>query len=139
MNFLDKFVVDTQKDVVQKVQELIAEKKIKEKTLDETQQYAQKIANHKHDPSEPEPEKFTGIEFGDNLSNQLEYALVLDYLESIGLKFAPTVFRYESQHPNVFSERNQVANELKLRSYDRTPLLVQMIEETRKTVAREQE
>ena len=139
MNFLDKFVVDTQKDVVQKVQQLIADKKIKEKTLEETQQYAQKIANHKLDPSEPEPEKFTGIEFGDDLSNQLEYALVLDYLESIGLKFAPSVFRYESQHPNVFSERTQLASDLKLRSYDKTPLLVQMIEETRKAVAREQE
>lgn len=121
---------------MQKVQDLIAEKQIKEKVLQEAQQYAQQAANHIHDPNEPEPEKFVGIEFtGDN--SILEYALVLDYLESIGLKFAPTVFRYESQHPNAFSERVQTAAELGLRSYDKTPLLVQMIEERRKALERE--
>lgn len=136
MNFLNRFIQDTQQDVVQRVQNLIAEKQIKEKVLHEAQQYAQQAANHIHDPSEPEPEKFSGITLESD-NDLLEYALVLDYLESIGLKFAPTVFRYESQNPNSFSERVQVADDLYLRSYDRTPLLVQMIEERRKALERE--
>jgi hypothetical protein len=66
----------------------------------------------------------------------IEYRLVMDYLESIGLKFAPTVLRYESQHPNLFADRAELAERLHLRSYDRTPLLVQMIEEKRRSLGK---
>jgi hypothetical protein len=58
----------------------------------------------------------------------------MEYLESIGLKFAPTVLRYEGQHPNHFANRVDLARKLHLRSYDKTPLLVQIIEEKLKAL-----
>jgi hypothetical protein len=131
MEFLSSFVAETQQTVVDAVQRMIEDRGIKAQVLEEAQNHAQTIANHLRDPESPEPERFEPVAIGE-LSELVQYQLVLEYLESVGLKFAPTVMRYESQHPNAFSDRASLAAQLRLRSFDRTPLLVQMIEETRK-------
>ena len=116
-DFLDSFIESTQKDVVEEVQQLVAEKGIKEQVLKEAQELAQQQAMHLMNPSSPEPPSYPGIQLeGDEKD---EFLLVLDYLESIGLKFTPTVLKYER---------------LNLRSYDRTPLLVQLIDERLKAL-----
>jgi hypothetical protein len=134
MEFLSSFVAETQQTVVDAVQRMIEDRGIKAQILEEAQSHAQIIANHLRDPESPEPARFEPVPIGE-VSERIQYQLVLEYLESIGLKFAPTVMRYESQHPNVFSDRANLAAQLGLRSYDRTPLLLQMIEETRKARA----
>jgi hypothetical protein len=136
MDFLSSFIQQTQQSVIEGVQRLVEENHIKERVVEEAQGYAQRIANQIQDPRRAEPiETFPGVPIGE--PNQLiEYCLVLDYLESIGLKFAPTVFRYEAQHPNQFAVRTELAKQLNLRAYDRTPLLVQMIEEKRKSLGK---
>ncbi|EAX95557.1 hypothetical protein TVAG_005720 [Trichomonas vaginalis G3] len=58
---------------------------------------------------------------------QTEYLLIQEYLQSIGLVTAPEVLRYESLHPTIKEDRRTLAQRLKLRSYDKTPLLVQLI------------
>ena len=58
---------------------------------------------------------------------RLEYLLVQDYLTSIGLETAPQVLRFESLHPTIEEDRRTLAQKLQLRSYDKTPLLVQLI------------
>lgn len=128
MSFMNDFIQATQKDVVEEVQKLVEEKGIKEKVLQEAQQIAQKTANHLLDSSAPAPETYQGIDISKE-EDLDEYLLVLEYLESIGFKFAPSVLRYESQHPEQMVNRRQLSERLGLRSYDRTPLLVQLIEE----------
>jgi hypothetical protein len=136
MDFLSGFIQETQRSVVEGVQRLVEENHIKDRVLEEAQGYAQRIANHIQDARHTDPvETFEPVPIAS--PNELtEYCLVLDYLESIGLKFAPTAFRYESQHPNTFANRTELAERLNLRSYDRTPLLVQMIEENRKSLGK---
>jgi hypothetical protein len=129
--FLSSFVAETQQTVVEAVQTMIEQRGIKAQILEETQAHAQRIANHMRDPEAEEPVRYEPVPITE-LSDKIQYQLVTEYLESIGLKIAPTVLRYESQHPNVFSDRANLATQLGLRSYDRTPLLVQIIEETRK-------
>jgi hypothetical protein len=135
MNFLDEVIQQAQQAAVDGVSELVEREVIKERMKEEAQEYAQAVADHINDPDGcPEPTRFPPVPIDEN--GRLEYYLVLDFLESIGLKFAPTVFRYESQHPNFVTDRDEVAATLHLRSYDRTPLLVQMIEEKRKSLGK---
>jgi hypothetical protein len=128
MDFLNSFIQTTQADVVEEVQRLVEEKGIKERVLQEAQALAQKQAMHIMNPTQcEEPASFTGIELNDE--DRDEFLLVLEYLESIGLKFTPTVLRYESQNAQILTDRENLCRRLNLRSYDRTPLLVQLIEE----------
>ena len=131
-DFLDSFIESTQKDVVEEVQQLVQEKGIKQQVLKEAQELAQQQAMHLMNPSSPEPPSYPGIQLeGDEKD---EFLLVLDYLESIGLKFTPTVLKYESQNPDVNTDREELCQRLNLRSYDRTPLLVQLIDERLKAL-----
>jgi hypothetical protein len=132
---LDGSVQQTQRAAVDAVQELVQRERIKERIIEEAQHYAQLIADHQNDPdSQPDLQDFPAVPI-DEEDGQLGYFLVLDFLESIGMKLAPTVFRYESQYPDIFVNRSEVAQRLQLRSYDRTPLLVQLIEEKRRSLA----
>jgi hypothetical protein len=125
---LDALIQDSQAGVVEEVQRLVEENGIKEQVLREAQTLAQQHAMYLMNPQQfQEPPAFPGIPL-DNESRD-EFLLVLDYLESIGLKFTPNVLRYESQHPDIATERDGLCRRLNLRSYDRTPLLVQLIEE----------
>jgi len=103
--------------------------------LKEAQAIAQQTANHILDPKADPPQQYKGISVGASQEDpeRQEYLLVLEYLESVGFKFAPSVLRYESQHPDIMSNRAELAKSLGLRSYDRTPLLVQLIEERLKS------
>lgn len=136
-DIVNSLIIQAQKETVEGVQNLIEEKGIKQKMLSEAQNYAKAAANHITDESNPAPQVFEGINLNDdpedpNATSLFEYYLVLDYLESIGLKFAPTVFRYESQNPSILNDRYNVGSNLRLPSYDRTPFLIQIIERLRK-------
>ena len=71
------------------------------------------------------PSEIEGIESPGN--QRTEYLLIQDYLQSIGLEASPEVLRFESLHPTVEEDRKTLATSLDLRSYDKTPLLVQLI------------
>ena len=131
-DMLSQVIDPAQKEVIAEVQKLVEEKGIKEKVMKEAQQLAQKQAIHLMDPSSEEAPVFKGINLEEEDPD--EYFLVLEYLESIGLKFTPTVLKYESQNPDVECNRAKLASKLKLRNYDRTPLLVQIIEERLKSL-----
>ena len=137
MSFMNDFIQSTQREVVEEVQKLVESKGIKEKVLSEAQQIAQQTANHLLDPNSPSPEIFKGIELDEESTD--EYLLVLEYLESVGFKFAPSVLRYESQHPEITTNRQEISEKFGLRSYDRTPLLVQLIEERLKSLELQEE
>ena len=127
MDFLDNYADSAQEEILNEIQKIVEEKGIKEKILEEAQSLAQQEAMHIIDPKNPESPTFEGI----NLSSEErdEFLLVLDYLESIGLRFTPTVLKYESQNPNVQIDREALCKQHNLRFYDKTPLLVQLIEE----------
>ncbi|OHT09017.1 hypothetical protein TRFO_22268 [Tritrichomonas foetus] len=132
MEFLTGFIQSTQQSVVDGAQELAEEKNIKQKIFNEAQEYAQLIANHIKNPDSKPPPEFPPLPL-DTDNDLIEYYFVLDFLESIGLKFSPTIFRYETQRTNEFVDRAFIRDSLNLRSYDKTPLLVQLIEEIRKS------
>jgi hypothetical protein len=126
MDFLTGVLADTQKAVVAEVKKLVAEQRIQEEITEELKQNAQAIAAKIQNDSAREPVNFEPVSIEDD--DLIEYQLILEYFESCGMKFLPTVFRYECQHPSVFSDRVNLAKALGLRAFDRTPLLVQMIE-----------
>ena len=71
------------------------------------------------------PPEITDIEVDG--PKRTEYLLIQDYLASLGLEKSPEVLRFESLHPTVEEDRRTLAQKLQLRSFDKTPLLVQLI------------
>jgi hypothetical protein len=133
MDFLSPFTQEALHSHVEGIQKLVKDNRVKERILEEAQDYAQRAANFIHDPQHADPIQPIPPVPIDSDPSLLEYCLVLDYLDSVGLKFAPIAFRHEAQHPNQFADRVELARMLGLRPYDRTPLLVQMIDEKRKS------
>lgn len=135
MSWMDGFISDTQNEVVEELQNLVAEKGIKEKVNEEAQDLAKIAARHILDETQPELAAFPSVNIeGDK---ELQYLLVLEFLQSAGFKFAPSVLRFESQHPELELKRRELGKQLNLCTYDRTPYLVQLIEEQLKNLADE--
>ena len=132
MSWMDQFVSDAQQEVVHELEDLVEKKGIKEKVLGEAQELAKIAARHILDETQPELQAFPSIPVeGDK---ELQYLLVLEFLQSAGFKFAPSVLKFESQHPEIELNRRELGKQLNLCTYDRTPYLVQLIEEQLKTL-----
>ena len=132
MSFLDDFVKDAQQEVVQELEQLVESKGIKEKVMADAQKMAKIAAQHILDETQDDLAQFPEVPIdGDK---ELEYLLVLEFLQSAGFKFAPSVLKFESQHPEIQLDRRELAKRLNLCTYDRTPYLVQLIEEQLKTM-----
>lgn len=131
LDFMNQYANDSTNEVIKQSENLIATKHLQDNIMKETKEFAIEIANsikyNRHQPTT----QFNGIKINSNECQSFDYLkfqLVNDFLESIGCKFSPCIFRHESQNPNTLVERSQIAEYLKLRSYDKTPLLVQLIE-----------
>ena len=112
------------------VKNLVDEDELKQAVLEEVERNVPKIAGKEIRDNESvasEIDDYSGIILTGE--EKEEYLLVLDFLESIGLKFAPAVLRYESQHPEIESERREIANRLDLNARSKDPLLVQLFQE----------
>jgi hypothetical protein len=131
-SWLDGIVSQTQEEVIQALEQLVQEKGIKTKVLEDAQELAKKAARHILDETQPELEPFPSVPVdGDK---KLQYVLVLEFLQSAGFKFAPSVLKFESQHPDLELNRRDLGKQLNLCTYDRTPYLVQLIEEQMKSL-----
>jgi hypothetical protein len=128
----DTYVKAAEDDVKEPLKRLVDGSGVEEEVNGQAQELAKIIATHLLDDSQPPLEKFPSIPI-ENSQQELEYLLALEFLESSGFKFAPTVLRYESQHPELQVDRREIGKRLHLCTYDRTPLLVQLIEEQLKS------
>ena len=135
MSLFDDFIQNTNKEVLQKVEALIEEKGIREKTEKQTEEYATKTAYSILDPEGMPAPVFKGVDLSEEDPDQ--YLLILDYFESTGMKFTSQTIRFESQNPQLTLNRKALAEKYGLRSYDKTPLLVQMIEQRLKLIGNE--
>ncbi|KAK8863818.1 hypothetical protein M9Y10_011508 [Tritrichomonas musculus] len=129
MDFITKFIPKSQQDVLDKANALIEEKNIKQEIFDEASLYSQKVFQNLVNPDE-DVDRFEQLQI-DKEIEMIKFYLVLDFLESIGCKFTPSVFQNETQMTNHFFDRQYLEEKLKLRKYDKTPMLVQLIEELR--------
>jgi hypothetical protein len=131
-SWFDDIVSSSQEDVIRALEELVQEKGIKAKVLEDAQELAKIAARHILDETQPPLTEFPRVPIdGDK---ELQYLLVLEFLQSAGFKFAPSVLKFESQHPEVELNRRDLGKKLNLCTYDRTPYLVQLIEEQMKTL-----
>jgi hypothetical protein len=129
-SWLDGVVSDTQEEVIHALEQLVQEKNIKTKVLEDAQELAKTAARHILDETQPELQPFPSVPIdGDK---EFQYLLVLEFLQSAGFKFAPSVLKFESQHPEIVLDRRALGKKLNLCTYDRTPYLVQLIEEQMK-------
>ncbi|EAX85930.1 hypothetical protein TVAG_512760 [Trichomonas vaginalis G3] len=135
MSLFSDFIQNTNKEVLERVEKLVKEKGIKAKLEKETENLANQCANSLIDPEAPKPPSFKGVDFA--VEDQDQFLLILDYFQSSGLQFTTQTIKYESQHPNITVDRKKLAEKYGLRSYDKTPLLVQMIEQRLKMIGNE--
>jgi hypothetical protein len=131
-SWLDGIVSQTQDEVIAALEQLVQEKGIKTKVLEDAQELAKTAARHILDETQPELQPFPSVPVdGDK---EIQYLLVLEFLQSAGFKFAPSVLKFESQHPDLELKRRELGKTLNLCTYDRTPYLVQLIEEQMKSL-----
>ena len=127
MSISNEILTKTEKEILGDISKLIDEEKLKKKVLEEAKkaanQTAAQVLGQNISPT-PEIPKID-IE-GDERD---EYLLILEYLQSLGLNITPTVLRFESQHPEINVDRKKLAEQFDLPTYDKTPLLVQLIEQ----------
>lgn len=120
-------IAESERELRKEISKIIDERSVQNKVLEEAKQTAEIQAKHFLDDEVAPPPEIPGI-LADS-DEKDEYLFVLEYLESLGLKITPTVLRYESQHPEVQCDRKKLSRNYNLKNYDRTPLLVQLIEE----------
>jgi hypothetical protein len=125
-DFLASFVAETQQEVTDALEDLVKAQKIKEKVLAHAEEFARTAATHILNEAEPALEPIPAVDISGD--KELQYLLVLEFLHSAGFKFAPSVLKFESQHPDLPFNRRALGKRLNLRTYDRTPYLVQLIE-----------
>lgn len=126
MSFILDFVDGTEKEISNEIEHVIEENGIKEKILIEAQELAQEQMQHIIDPEAPEPRVFEGLQLDQD--EQTEYLLVLEYLQTIGFKYTPSILKYESQNLELTPSRQELRDQLKINTNDRAPLLVQLVE-----------
>ena len=130
-NSSKKYMDIRRTNLPEEVKNLIDEDELKQAVLDEAERNVPKIAGKemRDDAASAvsEIEDYSGIILGPE--EKEEYLLVLDFLESLGLKFAPAVLRYESQHPEIEPNRRELADRLDLNGKSKDPLLVQLFQE----------
>ena len=136
LSFIEEFSVNSSKKVMQKAEALVIRKNLKDPIIEEASNIATKVAQSFCDKKCQPPPPFPRINLPEDSTRTdsieyIKYQLVLDFLQSIGCKFTPAVFQKETQNPSLFNERSEIAEKLSLRQYDKTPLLVQLIEAIR--------
>jgi hypothetical protein len=127
-DFLAQFVEGTQLEVKNALEDLVKKNNIKTKVLKHAEEFAKTAATHILDGSQPELPPFPPVDINSEGAKDLQYLLVLEFLQSAGFKFTQSVLAFESQHPDLPFNRRELGKRLKLRTYDRTPYLVQLIE-----------
>jgi hypothetical protein len=125
-SFLANFVAETQQEVTNALEDLVKTQKIKERVLAHAEQFARVAATHILNEDEQGLEPIPAVDISGD--RELQFLLVLEFLQSAGFKFAPSVMMFESQHPQPPLDRQALGRRLSLRTYDRTPYLVQLIE-----------
>lgn len=61
--------------------------------------------------------------------NQDEYLFVMEFMETMELKYAKSVLKYESQHPEIKVDRSALCKRYSLDENSKVPLIVQLIKE----------
>ena len=124
---MNKYIDVTRSNLPKDIQALVDEDELKESVLSKVEEEAMYRAAKEIDLSVASIPDYKGINIrGDSKD---EYLMVLEFLESLGLKFSPSVLKYESQHPEIFVDRKELAEKYRLKSHDRTPLLVQLFQD----------
>ncbi|OHT02546.1 hypothetical protein TRFO_30273 [Tritrichomonas foetus] len=134
MEFLNEFIDSSTNKIIQDAKMLLQKQKIKENIMEESNGFVCQIVDSMNDKNNSDLPCFPSVQINadDPFSYEyLEFQLVLDYLDSIGCKFAASIFRNESQNISEIANREFIADTLKLRTYDQSPLLVQFIESLR--------
>jgi hypothetical protein len=124
--FLDGIFDQAGVVVPRAVAKRIEKNQLKQRVAQEAQEYAERHAARTLNPNES-PERFPHIELQSD--DRDEFLLVLEYFEAIGLKFTPSVLRYESQNPGAPTDREGLCKKYNLRADIDTPLLVQLVQQ----------
>ena len=83
------------------------------------------------EPDQPPLKDFPKLplDINETTEEDIRYMLIQEFLQSAGFKFTSSVLKYEGQCPEFHVDREELGNALGLPVYDKTPFLVQIIEQ----------
>lgn len=117
------------------VQKVIADNNVKMSTLEQARHLASDTVTKALHTDGSGIARINGISFLSE-DERDEFLLVLDFIQTSNIKFGVPVFGFESQHPELTLDREDLASRLGLDASDAKPLLVQMVEAQMKWAAR---
>ncbi|EAY21440.1 hypothetical protein TVAG_198790 [Trichomonas vaginalis G3] len=128
---IDDLARGTTKEVTEEVKRWIANQGIEDEIQADAAEMARIAARHILDPNQPPLKDFPRIPLDLNTTTEedVRYMLIQEFLQSAGFNFTSNVLKYESQCPEFPIDRDDLGAALGFPSYDRTPFLVQIIEE----------
>ena len=124
-------------EVKEEVLRFIEKEGINEEIQNDAAEMARIAARHILEPNQPPLKDFPRLplDLTTTTEENIRYMLVQEFLQSAGFKFTSNVLRYESQCPDFTIDRESLGQDLGLPVYDKTPYLVQIIEQKLKNEA----
>ena len=118
-------------EVKEEVLRFIEKEGINEEIQNDAAEMARIAARNILEPNQPPLKDFPRIPLDTETTTDedVRYMLVQEFLQSAGFKFTSNVLKYESQCPEFKFDREDLGEKLGLPIYDKTPFLVQLIEQ----------
>ena len=118
-------------EVKEEILRFIEKEGINEEIQSDAAEMARIAARNILEPNQPPLKDFPRIplDLSTNTEEDIRYMLIQEFLQSAGFKFTSNVLKYESQCPEFKYDREELGANLGLPIYDKTPFLVQIIEQ----------
>lgn len=128
---IDNLATQVNDEMSEEIAAWIEKEGINEEINEDAAEIARIAARNIIDPKQPGLKPFPKLPLDQGLytDDGIRYMLIQEFLQSAGLNFTSAVLRYESQFPDLELDREQLGKDCALPSYDKTPYLVQIIEE----------
>lgn len=128
---IDNLAKATTNEVTEEIKRWINKQGIDDEIQSDAAEMARIAARHLLDPDQPPLKDFPRIplDLSTTTEEDVRYMLIQEFLQSAGFNFTSNVLKYESQCPEFPIDREDLGAALGFPSFDRTPYLVQIIEE----------
>lgn len=138
---IDNLADGTTKEVIEEIKRWVSKQGIDEEIQSDASEMARIAARHLLDENQPPLKDFPRIplDLSTTTEEDVRYMLIQEFLQSAGFNFTSNVLKYESQCPEFPLDREDLGTALGFPSYDRTPFLVQIIEEKLKKELQEEQ
>lgn len=128
---IDEIAQNMTEEVKEELLRFISKEGIDTEIQNDAAEMARIAARNILEPDQPPLKDFPKLplDINETTEEDIRYMLIQEFLQSAGFKFTSSVLKYEGQCPEFHIDREELGAALGLPVYDKTPFLVQIIEQ----------